>query len=374
MQLTDTYSKSCGLKIDEPYVYDLFFPFVEEKIITIDTDAANYKYWDDVIGLISPFLTEKNISIFQLGKKESPVLRNARRTNGMLNPSQTSFLVKKSDLHIGTNTYSMQLACFLDKNLICLVDNKDQALPFTWGSKENQDFIYPESNDFIEPEIIAKLILKKLQIDFKFKYQTLFMGEKYQDGTQFVELYPSSAIMLQNYGVNSILVRMDLNFCEKTLKEQLSVGKASIITSKKIDINILRSFRDNIIEVFYDIKEENDLQFCQEIKSLGIECRLISFLPEDKINSNKLKYMEMGNIMAQKTYSFSDLPNYKDLNVNNLFFKSKKIIIKDGDSYLSSESVERGIKTTAPNDIQKVIDTEDFWKNLDAFSILKKSN
>tara|TARA_R100000008_G_scaffold85718_2_gene76416 strand:- start:1357 stop:2481 length:1125 start_codon:yes stop_codon:yes gene_type:complete len=372
MQLTDTYSASCGLKIEKPYVYDLFFPFIEEKIITIDTDTNNYKYWDDVISLIHPYLVEKNISIFQLGNKESALLRNVSRTNGMTNASQKSFIIKKSELHIGGNTYSTQLASFLGKNLICLVDEKDKALPFTWGNSEKHHFIYPESKDFIEPEKLAQIILEKLKINFKFKYETLFIGNKYFDGIQYIEMYPSSPVILRNFNINSILVRMDLNFSEEVLAQQLRLGKASILTSQKINMNILRSFRDNIVEIFYDIKEENDLEFCEQVKSLGIECKLISFMSEDKIDSCKLKYMEMGNITPQKVYSFSDLPNYKDLNVNDLFFKSKKVIIKDGDSYLSPQSAEKGIKSIASSDIQKVVDTEDFWKNLDAFLILKK--
>ena len=39
MQLSTAYSNACGLKIQRPYIYELFFPFVEEKFITIDTDT-----------------------------------------------------------------------------------------------------------------------------------------------------------------------------------------------------------------------------------------------------------------------------------------------------------------------------------------------
>ena len=374
MQLVDTYSASCGLKAEKPYVYDLFFPFVEEKIITIDTGNNNYKYWDDVITLISPLLSKKNISIFQLGDKQSAVIKNVIRTNGSINASQISFLIKKSDLHIGFNDYSTQLASCLDKNLICLIDKKEKALPFKWGNSKNHNFIYPKNKDFIEPERLASLILEKLEINFNFKYETIFIGNKYSDGLQYIEMYPSSPVNLQSHLINNILIRMDLNFSEETLVEQLKIGKASIVTSKKININILKSFSNNIIELFYDIKEENDVEFCEQVKSLGINCRLISYLSKDKVDANKLKYMEIGNILHQKCYSFSDLPDYKSLNLNDLFFKSKKIIVKDGNTYLSSESLNKGIKSSSANDIQKVIDTELFWKYLDALTILKKSN
>ena len=166
MQLSTAYSNTCGLKIQKPYVYELFFPFVEEKFITIDTDTNNYNYWGDVIDLIRPYLNKKNISIFQLGNPNSASLPNVNRTNGALNSSQKSFLVRKTLLHVSNNNYSSQLAASLNKKLICLVESERKALPFSWGDSENHNFIYPESKKFIEPERLAKIILNKFYISF----------------------------------------------------------------------------------------------------------------------------------------------------------------------------------------------------------------
>ena len=372
MQLSTAYSNTCGLKIQRPYVYELFFPFVEESFITIDTDTNNYNYWSDVINLILPYLNKKNISIFQLGNPNSAPLPSVNRTNGVLNSSQKSFLLNKTLLHLSSNNYSSQLAASLDKKLICLVENERKALPFSWGNAEYYDFIYPESKKFIEPEI-AKIILKKLEIDFKFEYETLFMGDKYKDGVTFVEMFPSTPISLQSLNLQSILVRMDLNFSEQVLAEQLSSGKAAIYTDRKIDITILRKFSTNITDLIYEVKEENDVSFCQEVKSLGIPCNLISFLPEEKINSYKLDFMEIGNILPQKSHSFSDAIGSQKVEMRDLFFKSKKYIMKDGSTYLSQESLNKNIKSTNSSDIQKVLDTDIFWKNLDALTILKKT-
>jgi hypothetical protein len=373
MQLSTAYSNTCGLKIQRPYIYELFFPFVEEKFITIDTDTNNYNYWSDVISLILPYLNKKNISIFQLGNPQSAPLPSVNRTNGILNAGQKSFLLGKTMLHVSSNNYSSQLAASLDKKLVCLVKNEKRALPFSWGNSEYCDFIYPESKKFIEPERLAKIILEKLEIDFKFEYKTLFMGDKYKDGVTFVEMYPSTPVSLQSFNLQSILVRMDLNFSEQVLAQQLSSGKAAIYTDRKIDINILRKFSANITDLIYEVKEENDVSFCQEVKSLGIPCNLISFLSEEKINSYKLDFMEIGNILPQKSHSFSDAIGSQKVEMRDLFFKSKKYIMKDGSTYLSQESLNKNIKSTNSSDIQKVLDTDIFWKNLDALTILKKT-
>ena len=373
MQLSEVYSASCGLKISEPRVYDQYFPFVEEEFITLDTENTNYNYWSDVVNFITPSLNKKNIKIFELGLPKSPQISNINRTNGILSSGQKSFLLRKSKLHIGSpNSYSTNFFSTLDKKLISIVEKKERALPFSWGKAENHDFIYPEGKSFIEPEKIAKNILNNLGIDFKFDYETIFMGEKYKDGLQYVESFPDSVVPLQKFNIQSILVRMDLNFSEDILIKQLQAGKASIYTDKPININILKTFQANINEILYEIKEDNSPEFYEQVKSLGVPCNIISFLPEDKINSFKLKYMEMGNILAQKPCAFEYLPNHDKLNVDDLFYRSKRFIFKNQIPYLSEESLKNNIKSSSSFEIQKVINSDNFWKSADALSILKK--
>ena len=145
MQLSEVYSASCGLKIKQPRVYDQYFPFVEEKFITIDTENANYNYWSDVTTLILPYLQDKGIKIFELGNNKSPIVANTNRTNGVLSTGQKAFLLRKSELHIGSpNSFSSNFFATLDKKLICIVEKESRALPLSWGKMENHNFIYPE--------------------------------------------------------------------------------------------------------------------------------------------------------------------------------------------------------------------------------------
>ena len=372
MQLSSVYSSSCGLKIDKPYIYDAFFPFVEDKFITIDTGENSYPYWSDVILSIAPYLKEKNISIFQIGTHENPTLPFVKRTNGTLSGPQKSYLLKRTELHITNNNFSAQLCASLNKNLICITQDQNRALPFDWGNPEFYGFIYPESKKFIEPERLANLILEKLKINFNFKYETLFMGEKYRDGVTFCEMVPTNPISLQSLGLSSILARMDLHFSEKVLEKQLEMGKVSIYTDRPININIIRKFQDNINEVVYEVKEKNHPEFCEEVKKLGVQCNLVSFLSNEKINDQKLKYMDINNIIPQKTYSLDDIAGATTENIEKLFFKSKRYIVKDNMMYLSEESLKLGIKSNNSNDIQKVINNKNFWSSLDALAILKK--
>jgi hypothetical protein len=375
MQLSEVYSASCGLKIKQPRVYDQYFPFVEEKFITIDTENANYNYWSDVTTLILPYLQDKGIKIFELGNNKSPIVANTNRTNGVLSTGQKAFLLRKSELHIGSpNSFSSNFFATLDKKLICIVEKESRALPLSWGKMENHNFIYPEGKKFIEPERIAKNILNNLEIDFKFNYETIFIGDKYKDGANYIESFPDAPVPLKQFNLQNILVRMDLNFSEDVLVKQLQIGKASIYTNKPINLGVLSNFKEQITEIIYEVKEDNDPEFYGKIKSLGIPCNLISFLSEEKINSHKLKYMEMGNILPQKPCSFKDLPSYDTLNPENLFYRSKRFIFKNGNPYLSEESLKNDIKSSSSFEIQKVINNNNFWKGADAICILKKIN
>ena len=130
MQLANVFSASCGLKIDKPEIYDVYFPFVEKDFITIDTDKNNYANWQDVINIIRPVLSEANIEIFSLGESESVPIRGTLRTNGTISAGQKSYLIKKSKLHVSNNNLTAQICASLNKKLICIVDNKKRAIKF----------------------------------------------------------------------------------------------------------------------------------------------------------------------------------------------------------------------------------------------------
>ena len=84
--------------------------------------------------------------------------------------------------------------------------------------------------------------------------------------------------------------------------------------------------------------------------------------------------MDIGSIVSQQCFSIKDLPDYESLDINNLFYRSKKVICKNDLMYLSEASLEKDIQSHNSFDMQKVIDAPSFWRNLDAFSIFKKNN
>jgi len=82
--------------------------------------------------------------------------------------------------------------------------------------------------------------------------------------------------------------------------------------------------------------------------------------------------MDMGNITKQTNHSIKSLPDWENLDLNNLYYKSKKYFLKDNKVHQSDAACREGIACAQKNQLQKVINTPLFWKNLDLLTIFKK--
>ena len=374
MKLSTLYSSTTGLKINKPSLWELYYPIVEDKFITIDTKGSFYFQWQLVLDMILPLLQEKGISVFQLGQVDDPTLQGVNRTNGSVNPNQMPHVLNKSLLHLSSNNFSAHVAASLDTKLICLLFKEKEKFTFDWGNSKNQHFVHPVKNDnFIKPENVAKKICDVLKIKFSFDYETIFCGERFRDGVEFVETSPLSSVSLQEINVPHVIVRMDFDFDEQGLINQLNRGDVVIVTDKPINNEIISGFKNRIKEVIYVVKEDNDNpDFCLNIVNSGITIILISYLPQEDINAKKIHYMEMGNITQQPIHSIKSLPDWEKLNLDDLYYKSKKYFLKDGKVHQSDAACREGISCPQKNQLQKVIDSPLFWKNLDLITIFKK--
>ena len=374
MKLSSIYSATTGLKVKKPFLWELYYPIVEDKFITIDTKDSFYFQWQQVLDMINPLLAEKGISVFHLGKEDDPTLQGANRTNGSVSPNQLPNILHKSLLHLSSNNFSAHVAASLGGKVICLLNKEKEKFNFDWGNSKNHHFLYPIKKDnFIKPENIAQKICDILKIDFSFEYETIFSGERCRDGVEFVESSPLSLVSLKEIHVPSVIIRMDFDFDEQGLVNQLNNGDAIIVTNKAINNEIISNFKSKIKEFIYIVEEDNDNpDFCAHIVSSGISLILISYLPQEKINEKKVHYMDMGNITKQTHHSIKSLPDWENLDLNNLYYKSKKYFLKDNKVHQSDAACREGIACAQKNQIQKVINTPLFWKNLDLLTIFKK--
>jgi hypothetical protein len=386
MHLIESYATSCGLKIDKPSIYEKFFPFSPEKYVIFSSSmipAKQYDYWLDVINIIMPKLSDSGISILQLGEKGERGVPLCVSANGLTNRCQEAYLIKRSLLYFGVDNFLSQLAGHYDKKIVCIYSNNNlkDVKPY-WGSNKNQELIEsdrggkkpsysasenPKTINLIKPEKIAKSILKLLELDFDYPYETVSSGLNYIN--KIVETLPNQTVNLASMNVDSIIVRMDFLFDEEGLQKQLAVGKCCIVSDRPIDKNIIKNHKQNIKEFIYLITKDHNPDFAKTLKENGIKNVLMTDLPEDEIREFKIHYMDHGVIHPRQMPDIEELKKQK----KSLHYMSSKLTLSDGKMYPSRSALLKNKPIKEQYEISEVIDDEIFWSESDYFCFLKKA-
>jgi hypothetical protein len=388
MHLIETYALNCGLKIDKPYIYQKYCPVPFEKYISFQPyskyDAKSYDYWQEVIDQLFFKLQEHNIHIVQIGGKDEKPIQNCYHLQGKTSIGQAAYLINKGILHLGVDSFGVHIASHFDKKIVCLYSNSrpENAGPY-FSSKENIKIFEvdrsrkpsysavenPKTINKINPADIANSVLEYLNLESN-KIKTIFLGENYN--RTLIESVPNQVIEnISQFGIESLIIRMDYEFNERNLAEQLKRNRCSIITDKKIDYNILNTFKGNIDQIIYNIDENHDVEFAKNLKKLARPFILSTFLNENFVNSLKLSYLDVAQIMVNPKTCKNDLK----LNLNNLndiYYKSNKYTLSNGNTYNSKAAYKLNIPFQGKP--IKIIDHEDFWeeaKHLYIFELTK---
>lgn len=393
MHLIQQYSLATSSKIDHPSIFESYFPIPFSKYITFQSDAKfeskNYSYFQDVIDFIFPILENLNIKIIQVGVKSEKVYRKVVDLRGQTNFNQLAYIMKNSILHFGPDSLNIHLASVYNIPIVGLysIIEAKNAGPY-FGDKSKQIVFEafkrigngkpsyspqenPKSINLIKPEEIANAIFKLLNINFVAPYETVFIGKKY--GNNIIrELIPNAPIVINN-PEQPVEIRADIFYDEKILTHHLSyLKKAVIITDKRIPINLLSFFKKNIAAIVYKVTEKDDEpKFVQELINNGLQVVLLSDLNDELLRVKKINYYEYGNIHKTDNYKSEDLEKFKK-DIDKLYFKSCKLIASNNKIYNNYGFVERDIPLINNDEYQLVIDTPDFWKDLEFYLIAKK--
>ena len=374
MHLIESYASSCGLKINKPFIYTNFFPLNTDKYISFQPfskPAKNYDYWQDVINLIYPYLKNEKIDIVQIGTKDDPKIDKCIHTCGQTNISQAAYIIQKSILHLGADSFGAHIASGFDKKILALYSNNniENVLPY-WSKKEDLVLLKPNINkkpsyaseenpksiNLIKPEEIASGILKLLNIQHNKFFETIRIGENYNKKT--LELILDQFIDPNAIQIENLIIRMDYFFNQNALEALLKTKKCIIFTNKAIDINMLKLYKNNILQIIYIIEESNESNFIKELKKNTINFVMISSLPEGILNKYKINYMDYGLIINTQ----DDIK--KNFNYKNCKYLSSKTIV-------SSKGQFKSKYDWLNQNGDKVVDDPEFWKEIENFYIYK---
>lgn len=337
MHLLERYATSCGVKISKPYIYENFFPLPVDKYISFQPfskyPSKNYDYWDEVISMINPYLLERDIKIIQIGAKQDRPVVNTYNLCGQTSIQQAAYIIKHAIMHVGADSFAAHIASGYDKKIVALYSNNNINNVKPYWSKEKDIILlspkidrkpqysvdeFPKNINKIKPEIIAKSILKLLDINSNKLPHSIFIGDDYINKT--LQIIPDNPIDPRQFNIENLIIRMDYSFNEKALEVYLQHKKCIIFTNKPISMDLLMRYKSNIPQIVYIIDKDNDPNFIKNLKYSSINYAMISWLDDRELNKYKLDYMDFGLITNRKIVD-------EKIETNNTYFKSSIILI-----------------------------------------------
>ena len=383
MHVAEHYALSCGAQLSTPHIPSDFYPIPYKKYICLVTQSdilsKKYDFYQEVVDLLLPFLGD--VKIVQLGAHDDPHLRNTINY-GALSRKQNNYIVANSLAVIGNDFYYTHAAGALNKNLITLFGPlyKDISRPF-WGEPSHQSLIESHRNNhkpsfsgdegenksinLIYPEEIARQTLALLKIENTLQtLETVNMGSFYK--IPVVELIPDELPAAGLYEGTAINFRLDLNFEPDMISKWAFNRKLNVIIDRPLERKYLDIVKPHITQVMIEVNEKTSADDIRSITEGGYKTHLFS-TDAEAIQNLRLQFLDH-NIYLNKLSKKKDLDN-SDKICDNTYFKSSKIMTSKNKHYASKASWLAGVEK---QEEEKVIDSPEFWEELEYFRIYNK--
>ncbi len=303
-KLISNYARVTGLRIDPkgPNVKEMFCPLPFERYITIQTGtsaqaAKNYELWQEVLRLIHPMLEANHIAIVHLGLKDDPALAGVYDMRGKTTEFQGNYLVRRSLLHIGNDSFFIHCAGWNRRPLVALYGTTSVSAhgPYwydpdkislieshRWGGVPTYVLQEPAKTvNLIDPYHVANEALRLLDISHVYPQQSRFWGALYQH--TLLDLIPNTCPAQGFLPQLIINVRMDYLHNEAILEQVLRTGRrVNIITSKPISLNLIATFKGQILSYNHELgAAESELPSVEYIASVKGHIRQTVFFTRE---------------------------------------------------------------------------------------------
>lgn len=350
MNLLESFKKTTSITPEKAEIYQRLFPLSFSDYIILNTQNqdrnSNYVFWSRIIDLITPILNKNNIKIIQFvenKKFESDHVFIGE--NVSLN--EKAYLIKNAKFFCGSNNlYSLICSennvkqCFLKHNYN-LDNNLASEGEILDGKQKRKGFLNPIGNyiNNIRPEEVASKIIKSLFPDEPCEFNnTLYVGKVY--AIKSIDLIPNCFFETSKSKFSDeIIVRMDEFFSEENLIKQLECCACSIVTDQAVSPDLLKKYKSRIKKVFFKINEGSNNSILPVLEDLHINFDLMSDLEEEKLNKEKIKYLDYRRI---NNLNKVDLSFLDEVDRSKVKFKTNKIIIKSGKMYPSRHYISIG--------------------------------
>ena len=381
--ILEEYAKNLGVLISKPIISKHYFPVVDDKYITIFSEESmpskNYKYYDIVLELLRPFLSEKNIKVIQIDTKDNQI-KGVDKVVGGLSFRQYAYLISKSIMHIGVDNVYSHYASSENIPIVNLFgniypsisngywspDNQKKDIAAPWAVKPSLSHQDPNNEiNLIKPEKIAESILALLGEKIKINFKTQKIGSMFSE--EIYEVVPTSFHPLPDKHNNIIFLRADYGVDADAFLEYCSRYKVAIISDQLIQFSVIDKFKNNINKISLLIDkdyEEIPEKYFEILKRWNIS---VQILVKDK---NDLAFLKNKYFDQDVYFYHSKKDKIKGVTKKSLFLSNKKIF-KDGKVYASKAHLDIG-KNLVDNKMN-VIDTPEYWEEQDHFYIYEQT-
>jgi hypothetical protein len=387
MHLIEQYALSCGVKIGKPFIETSFYPVPADKYITLHAssgmDAKNYDYFNDVVELILPYLSQEGISIIQIGEAKDAKIHGCMHYTGTTNLKQVCYLIQNSLLHLGNDSFGVHVASGFNKKIVGLysVLYKECCGPY-WGEKDKQILLEPclskrkpsfsnkenpKRVNEIMPEEVAKSALTLLEIPNSLSsINTLHIGPEYH--LPSVAVIPNHIMPAEFLKGQPINILGDECFDEQNIIQWAYNRKVCIFMKEPMKIQYLRMIKENIIQVSYEASMDTEPEYLKALTKLGITTKIFS-KDESAISDIRLKLFDW-NIELLKTKDKKSLDNVDKI-CDNTRYKNSRILFSNGQKYQSKAAWRRGNTHT---DDPKIVDCPEFWEEISTLKLYNKED
>ena len=386
MHLVEQYSLVTGAKINKPFIETSYYPVPFDKYIVVENGGQEvksriYSMWTDIVADIKDYLDAENIKIVQVGAADSEQMAGVFDLRGRTTTKQLAYIIKNSLLHCSTNDFLLDVASHFDVPVVGMYGNTyaNVAKPY-WGNVDKKIIIEshrngnkpsflaeekPNTINLIYPEKAADAILKLLNIKRKEKIETQFIGDLYS--SHVLEGVPDF-VPPDSFQPNMVInLRMDYHFDLNNMVQWAKSRKVNIFTNKIIDLNYLNAVKSNVVAIQQEVCSDLNLKYLNILNSLKIPCELFT-RNERALNNLRLKYFDY-KVTYKKVKTKEDV---KDFEFSKDFqFKSNKLLLSKEKKYLSKYDYINN-RPYERQDL-KIVDSPDFWEDLDFFRIYKKT-
>lgn len=389
--LLTAYAAATQSKIGRPYILEKFFPLPFDKYIVFapfSKPSKNFSLYQDVLEILYPILNEQKIQIVQIGAAGEQGFPGCYHTQGKTSLNQVYGLLKNSLLYFGADTYASHFSSDIGIPSVTLISNNYSSNVRGYWNQNKQIILEPDrtkrkpSFSLDEPnpkqineikiEDIAAAVCKQLNLPFNFPYETVYVGEQYQN--KMLEMPPSSITNISNLGTDSLIVRMDYEFNETILQHQMSHCPVIIVTDKPINLEILKNFKPRIKQLIYLITKDHSPTFASAVQKLSVPFQMFSYLSNDELNKFKLEYLDIATILPKNAKTKSEIKEIKDIPINELYYKSCKHVLSNGKIFSSKAGWLKNQPVDTINQIMPVlpVDCADWDLELEYFMVFRK--